>query len=69
MGIFDLFKPKRDPPKKKRTTATLDYKQQESASTKFPKTKAKWDGRETTCFGDVLELFNDIVQESNDNDN
>lgn len=67
MGIFDLFKPKRDPPKEtKRVTATLNDKRQDSAPTKFPKTKAKWEGRETTCLGDVLELFNDIVSESKD---
>lgn len=64
MGIFDLFKPKRDPPKRKRVSATLNDRRQESTPTKFPKTKAKWEGRETTSFGDVLELFNDIVSES-----
>lgn len=64
MGIFDLFKPKRDPPSKKGVHTRLNYHQQQSPPTNFPKTKAKWDGKETTCLGDVLELFNDIVSES-----
>ena len=69
MWFFDLFKPKRDPPKPKEPSVTINYTDlPPGIPDPLPKTRAKWKDRDTTSFSDCLELWGDIVAETSGKD-
>lgn len=66
MGLLDLFKPKRDPPKKPKHKADPSLAPTSSTGpSKLPKPHL-WKDRKTTTFADCLELASDIFKEASD---